>query len=117
AIPFTMPDAGREANVALQRGGQIENLSIKVPPGIEDGKKMRLRGQGEPGSGGAPPGDVLLTVRVEPHPVFQRQGKNLLVKVPITLGEAVSGGKVEIPTPPGTISLRVPSGSSSGAKL
>jgi DnaJ-class molecular chaperone len=116
-IPFATAVAGGETQVSLQRGGQAETLAIKIPPGIEDGKRIRLRGQGEPGIGGGPPGDVLLTIRVAPHPFFTRQGKNLLVKVPITLGEAVSGAKVDVPAPRGTLSLRVPPGSSSGAKL
>ncbi len=116
-VPFTTAVGGGEAQVQLQRDGQTETLAIKIPPGIEDGKKMRLRGQGQPGIGGGPPGDVLLTIRVAPHAIFQRQGKNLLVKVPITLGEAISGAKVDVPTPHGTVSLRIPAGSSSGAKL
>lgn len=116
-IPFATAVGGGQAQVQLQRDGQAETLSIKIPAGIEDGKKMRLRGQGQPGIGGGPPGDVLLTIRVAPHPVFQRQGKNLLVKVPITLGEAISGAKVDVPTLRGTVSLRIPPGSSSGAKL
>jgi DnaJ-class molecular chaperone len=116
-IPFAIAVVGGETHVTLQRGGQAETLAIKIPAGIEDGKKMRLRGQGEPGIAGGPPGDVLLTIRVAPHPFFMRQGKNLLVKVAITLGEAVSGAKVDVPAPRGTLSLRVPPGSSSGAKL
>jgi DnaJ-class molecular chaperone len=116
-VPFTTAVGGGEAHVQLQRDGQAETLSIKIPAGIEDGKKMRLRGQGQPGLGEGPPGDVLLTIRVAPHPVFQRQGNNLVVKVPITLGEAVSGAKVDVPSPRGTVSLRIPPGSSTGTKL
>jgi curved DNA-binding protein len=116
-IPFATAVGGGQAQVHLQRGDQADTLAIKIPPGIEDGKKMRLRGQGQPGIGGGPPGDVLLTIRVAPHPIFQRQGNNLVVKVPITLGEAVSGAKVDVPTPRGTVSLRIPPGSSTGTKL
>jgi len=116
-IPFATAVTGGESQVTLQRGDQTETLAIKIPAGIEDGKKMRLRGQGEPAPGGGPAGDLLLTVRVAPHPFFQRDGKNLIVQVPITVGEAAAGAKVDIPAPRGTLSLRVPAGSSSGKKL
>ena len=78
---------------------------------------MRLRGQGRPGSGGAAAGDLVLQVRVEPHPIFRRDGDTLLVGLPITLSEAIAGAKVDLPTPWGTISLRIPPGTSSGKKL
>ncbi|MGC3968726.1 MAG: DnaJ C-terminal domain-containing protein [Pirellulales bacterium] len=100
----------------LMRGdGSSEELVVKVPPGIEDGKKIRLRGKGEPGAGGA--GDLYVTIHVEAHPFFHRRGDNLHVKVPVTLGEAAAGGKVDVPTPTGDVSLRIPAGSSSGTKL
>src|SRR5207237_4722066 len=76
----------------------------------------RLRGQGE-SLGGGPAGDLLLTIHVAPHPVFHRRGKDLEIRLPITLAEAVAGGKVDVPTPWGTISLRIPPRTSSGKKL
>ncbi|MCR4411403.1 MAG: HSP40/DnaJ peptide-binding protein, partial [Thermoguttaceae bacterium] len=91
-------------------------IAVKIPPGIEDGKRIRLRGQGERTAGGAA-GDLLLTVRVEPHPFFQRKGNNLIVRVPVTLAEAALGGRVDVPTPKGVVSLHVPPGTSSGQKL
>ncbi len=72
---------------------------VKIPPGIEDGKKIRLRGQGEPARRGGTPGDILLTVRVQPHPFFHRRGNQLHVRVPVTIGEAAAGAKVDVPTP------------------
>ena len=90
---------------------------MKIPAGIEDGKKIRLRGQGQPGPRGAAAGDLLITIHVAPHPSFVRQGNHLLVKVPVTLGEAALGAKIDVPTPSGIVSLRVPPGASSGAKL
>jgi curved DNA-binding protein len=116
-IPFATAVSGGEVRISLHRNGRAEELKVKIPAGIEEGKKMRLRGQGEEGIGGGPAGDVLITVHVAPHPHFQRRGKDLLVKVPITLGEAAAGTKVDVPTPRGTVSLRVPPGSSSGVKL
>ncbi|NLE36717.1 MAG: J domain-containing protein, partial [Pirellulaceae bacterium] len=80
-------------------------------------KKIRLRGQGEPGSRGQAAGDILLTVRVAAHPQFQRRGKHLHLRVPVTLAEAVAGAKIDVPTPKGTVSLQVPPATSSGTKL
>ena len=96
--------------------GPPETLAVKIPPGIEEGKKIRLRGKGEPGARGGPQGDLLLTVRVAPHPFFQRKGQQLHVTVPVTLSEAALGAKVDVPTPKGTVSLKVP-GTSGGSKL
>jgi DnaJ-class molecular chaperone len=81
------------------------------------GKKIRLRGQGEPGARGGKAGDILLTVHVESHPFFRRRGNHLEVTVPVTLAEAVQGAKVDVPSPHGTIALKVPPGTSSGKKL
>lgn len=117
-VPFTSAVVGGSAEISVQRGsGQVETLAVKIPAGIEDGKKIRLRGQGEPGPEGGPAGDILLTVRVDPHPHFERRGNNLLVRVPVTLTEAALGAKIDVPSPNGTVSVRVPPGSSSGAKL
>jgi DnaJ-class molecular chaperone len=117
-IPFTTSITGGSAQISLRRpSGKTETLEIKIPAGIEDGKKIRLRGQAESSPGGGQPGDVLIKIRVAPHPCFQRQGKNLHVRVPVTLVEAALGAKVDVPTPVGTVSLSIPPGTSSGAKL
>ncbi len=116
-IPFQTAVTGGNAELRLARGNTIENLSVKIPSGIEDGQKIRLRGQGEPGFHGGPSGDLIVKVNVSPHPYFQRQGQNLVVRVPLTLGEALAGAKVDVPTPYGPVSLKVPPGTSSGAKL
>ena len=116
-VAFRTAISGGEAQISVRRNtGKIETISVKIPPGIEDGKKIRLRGQGEPIPGGSP-GDILITVKVAPHPSFQRNGKDLIAKVPVTLGEAVLGSKVDVPCPKGTISLKVPAGTSSGKRL
>ncbi len=108
---------GGEAHISMQRGGKTENISVKIPAGIEDGKKIRLRGQGQQSPNGGKPGDLLIRVRVSSHPYFTRSGRNLEVKLPVSLKEAVLGGKVDVPTPKGTISLTVPPGTSSGKRL
>jgi len=114
---FQTAIAGGEARIAMKRGGEPETISVKIPAGIEDGKKIRLRGQGQASPNGGQPGDLLLRIHVSPHPFFQRNGRNLELKLPITLREAVQGGKVDVPTPKGTISLTVPPSSSSGKRL
>src|SRR5208337_3316786 len=117
-VPFGVAVNGGEIQLGLRRqSGETETIVVKIPPGIEDGKKMRLRGKGEPASGRGTAGDLMLTVHVAPHPFFSRKGNDLLVRLPITLGEAVAGASVDVPTPSGTVSLHLPPGTSSGKKL
>jgi DnaJ-class molecular chaperone len=116
-VPFQTAVLGGEVEVRVQRSNdQNETIKVKIPAGIADGAKMRLRGQGE-SIEGEPAGDILLTVQVAPHPFYQRHGNNLEVKLPVTLAEAVLGAKVDVPTPRGTIALRIPPKTSSGTKL
>jgi len=116
-IPFNIAIVGGATDLSLNRDGKSETISVKIPAGIEEGKKIRLRGQGAPGANDGPPGDILLTIHIAPHPYFRRRGDDLDVRVPVTLLEAAEGAKVEVPTPKGTVALRVPPGTSSGAKL
>jgi DnaJ-class molecular chaperone len=117
-VPFAISVLGGEAQISVQRAtGKVETLQVKIPAGIEHGKKIRLRGQGEPPAGKGQAGDILITVLVSPHPLFRRSGNNLELRVPVTMAEAALGAKVEIPSPQGTITLSVPPGTSSGSKL
>ena len=117
-IPFLTAARGGETTIDLERGhGKAESLVVKIPPGIDTGAKLRLKGQGEPGTKSTPAGDLTITVQVEPHPYFKRDGQNLQVEVPITIGEAVLGAKIEVPALEGMKSLTVPPGSSSGQRL
>jgi len=117
-VPFQVGVEGGEHELTLQSGGRITRLTAKIPPGINDGGKVRLAGQGHPGQGGGAAGDVIVTVRISLHPWFRRDGSNLLVDVPITPAEAVLGGKVDVPTlTEGTVVMTIPPGTSSGAKL
>jgi DnaJ-class molecular chaperone len=99
----TMPDA--------------RTLDITIPSGLEDGQTLRLRGQGEKGGSGGPAGDVYVEVKVKPHAVFERDGADIHIEAPITLKEAVLGGKITVPTIEGDVSVTVPKNSSSGAVL
>jgi curved DNA-binding protein len=117
-VSFRTAVTGGEVSLRLSRPGRkSETLTVKIPAGIEDGQTLRLRGQGEPSSSGGVAGDLLITVRVAPHAYFRRDGLDLIVKVPVTLAEAALGGKVDVPTPHGTITLKVPHGTSSGTRI
>lgn len=117
-VPFSSAVLGGDAHLSVKRpDGRIESIAVKIPAGIETGKTIRLRGQGEPSPNGGQSGDILITVNVAPHPCFRRQGNNLEVDVPLTLAEAALGAKVDVPTPKGTITLTVPPGTSSGKRL
>lgn len=98
--------------ITLQDGKTID---LKLPAGVESGTQMRLSGKGQAGPGGA--GDAIVTIDVKPHAFFTRDGENVLLDLPITLNEAVSGGKVKVPTVDGPVMLGVPAGTASGKTL
>jgi len=92
-------------------------LDVNIPPGTRDGQTLRLRGKGRPGIGGGPPGDALIEVAVRPHPLFTRKGDDIHVEVPISLGEAVLGGKITVPTATGPVAMTVPKWANTGTAL
>jgi molecular chaperone DnaJ len=94
-----------------------KKLSIKIPSGVEDGSRLRLQGEGEPGSSNAPHGDLYVFINVKPHEIFQRNGNDVVVKVPIKYSLAVLGGDVEIPTLKGTDTISIPKGSQPGQEI
>ena len=94
-----------------------ETLEVKIPPGVENGQKIRVSGQGHRGSGGGPPGDFYLVCSVQPHPYFRRDGADIYVDVPVTVVEASLGAKIEVPAIDGHLTLTLPPGTPSGAKL
>jgi DnaJ-class molecular chaperone len=102
---------GATRRVGLPNG---KDLEVKVPPGIGEGQTVRLRGQGGPAPHGGPPGDVLITVSIAPHPLFKVEGQNLRLELPVTLYEAVLGGKVRVPTLDGAVDLAIPANTSGG---
>lgn len=105
---------GATKRVGLTNG---KTLDVRIPPGTETGKVLRLKGQGQPGPAGAPPGDALIEVVVEDHPLFKRREHDILLDLPVTLKEAVLGAKVTVPTPTGAVALTIPKGASSGKQL
>lgn len=105
---------GGTRRVVLGDGRQVE---VRIPPGVKDGQVIRLRGQGMGGRKGGPPGDAMITVNIAPHPRIHREGKDLRMDIPITLQEAVLGGKIEVPTLSGSVAVTVPPHSNSGKTL
>jgi curved DNA-binding protein len=108
---ITLPEAykGLEQQIEVKdQSGKSRRLSVRIPPGVKDGQRIRLAGQGGPGSGGAPAGDLYLRVRVKPHPLYQRDGDDLRMELPVALHEALLGAEVTVPTLKGRVSLRIP---------
>ena len=121
----TCPDCGGTGRAgekcsACGGSGRVpasETIDVNIPPGVKDGSKIRLAGKGEPGRQGAPPGDLYIITRVRPHPIFKRDGDTLSLELPITVGEAMNGAEVVVPTPTGSVQLKIPPGTKSGRRL
>jgi DnaJ-class molecular chaperone len=105
---------GGKQQLALPDGSVLD---VAIPPGTRDGQVLRLRGKGRPGIGGGPPGDALIEIHVRPHRIFTRKGDDIHVELPVSLREAVLGGKVRVPTPSGEVTMSVPKWANTGAVL
>lgn len=119
-LPITLMDVltGTEKTISLGRGGQADKVSVKVPAGIESGKKLRVTGKGSPSATGGPPGDLYLLVKIQDDGKFVREGNNLIVEMEIPFSAATLGTKVEIPTLDGkNLSVQIPAGIQPKAKL
>jgi len=113
-VDFTEAANGGRKRVVM---GDGKALDLVIPEGVRPGAVLRLRGQGKPGMGGAAPGDAMVEIDVLNHPIFERRNDDIWLELPITLPEAVSGAKVQVPTLTGPVSLSIPKGSNSGQTL
>jgi DnaJ-class molecular chaperone len=121
-LDFVEAVKGCEKRVDLDRpqangSTRRESLTIRIPPGVDEGGRIRLAGKGAPGSQGAPSGDLLAKVRISPHRYLKRTGRDLTMEVPVSVVEAIKGAKIELPTLDGSVTLRVPPGSNGGSRL
>ena len=117
-VDFPLAATGGKQRLALSPG---EWLDVTIPPGIDEGQVLRLKGKGGAGFGGgpegAPPGDALIEVHIAPHPFFRREGDDIHVELPVSLAEAVLGARVPVPTVTGPVTMTIPPGSDTGARL
>lgn len=114
SIEFLDAVNGATQRLTLPEGG---TLDVTVPPGIQAGQMLRLRGKGAPSPGEGEPGDALVEISIKPHPFFTRQGDDIHLELPVTLAEAALGARIRVPTPAGPVMLTVPKGSNTGTIL
>ncbi len=110
-VDFLEAANGTKKRVTMPDGG---TLDLQVPEGVQDGQVLRLKGKGSPGPRGSEPGDALVEIKVRPHDTFRRTGDDIHITAPITIDEAVLGGKIEVETTTGRVQLAIPKGTSSG---
>lgn len=117
-VPFMTSVHGGTETIRVSRPtGESDSLEVKIPAGIDEGAKLRIRGRGNPGASGGEAGDIILTVRVGAHPYFRREGLDVLLDVPISIAESAVGVSVEIPLLKGSADVKVPAGTPSGSRL
>jgi len=113
-VSFLDAANGSTRRITLPEG---RTLDVRIPAGVQDGHMLRLKGQGMPGLGGGPPGDALVEIAVAPHPLFRREGDDIIAELPVTVQEAVLGAALEVPTIKGKVRLNIPPNSGSGTRL
>jgi molecular chaperone DnaJ len=118
AATVTLPFRQAAEGSTVSLGVEGRTVNARIPAGVRDGQKIRLRGKGRPGDGGAPSGDLVVTVQVTPHPVFSLDGENVRITVPVAFDEAALGATIEVPALDGsTVRVKVPEGTPSGRVL
>lgn len=113
-VTIDFASAVRGTTLTLQPQGSSEPVTVRIPAGADDGSRVRIRGQGAKGPEGGTPGDLILNIRVRPHPFFRREGDDLHIDVPITIAEAYKGARIRVPTPDKDVVLKVPEKTQSG---
>ncbi len=116
-LSFEEAASGTEKKVRLPKNGKFEEVTVKVPAGIESGKKLRLAGKGMRGLGGGPPGDLYLKVNVADHPIFKREGSDIVLDKEIKISDAILGTTMEVPTLEGSKNIKIPPGTQSNSRI
>lgn len=116
-LEFMEAVRGGTKPIRARRGSETQTIELKIPAGVAEGTKLRMRGAGQPGTGAAPPGDLIVTVRIAPHGLFRREGLDVVVELPLTITEATLGATISVPTLSGRAELTIPAGTSSGQRL
>jgi curved DNA-binding protein len=118
-LTITLEEAakGAEKLISLNRDGRVEKIAVKIPPGIDTGKKLRVAGKGERGPGGGPTGDLYVSVNVQKHPLFAREGADIYIDQEINFSQASLGTTIEVPTLNGVKKVKIPAGASGNTKL
>jgi DnaJ-class molecular chaperone len=116
-LPIDFLEAAKGAKKRVTVGGDQQTIDLTVPAGVRDRQTLRLKGQGMPGFEGGPPGDAYVEVHIQPHAFFERKDNDIHLELPVSLAEAVLGGRIQVPTIDGPVSMTVPKGSNTGATL
>jgi molecular chaperone DnaJ len=117
-IGFMDAAKGITTNINIGSGSpKSERLRVRIPAGVDTGSRVRLAGKGEPGINGGSPGDLYIITKVRPHPFFERKGDNIYTEIPVTIGEAVFGARIEVPTIDGKSLMKIPPGTQNGQKF
>jgi len=121
SLPFSQAIHGTTIDVTIPRArGRTtiaDAVKVRIPPGVDDGERVRIPGKGNEGNGGGPPGDAFVHIRVEPHPMFRREGDDLVCDVPVGIVKATLGGDVDVPTLDGHATIKLPPGTRSGQRF
>jgi curved DNA-binding protein len=114
-LTFEQAARGTSLPLSIERDGKVETIDIKIPAGVKDGSRVRIKGRGQ--HGGGEPGDLYIITSVAPHPYYRRDGQDVYIDLPLSFYEAVLGTRIEVPTLDGPVTLTVPPGTSGGAKM
>lgn len=116
-LSFEQALHGTTLNLQLQQGRSSETIAVRIPPGVRNGQRIRVRGKGQPGGGRKPAGDLYVVCHVQPHRYWERCDDHLYLMAPVTIAEAALGARIDVPTPDGVRTVTLPPGTASGAKL
>ncbi len=116
-ISFHEAITGSKRQISIRRGDKTENISVKIPAGVDSGSKVRIAGKGQPGFGGGSPGDLYLNIKAAAHKDFWREGADVYTEVCITVYDAILGATIDVPTISGSVKMKIPAGTASGKKF